>query len=206
MPELADSEGASQGPRLATTERRNRALDAFIDLVLEGHVPPSSEQLADRAGISTATLFRYFETLDQLRGEAAARMVRRFPHLFRIPDIGVGTREQRIERFVANRVELWETIHPLAMLIRSNMMRQPGAAGLVSFARTSTANQVRRHFDSELSALTPAVRDDAVASIATLTSAESWDHFRHAYERSPRKIRRAWTRAIDQVLGGGKDD
>lgn len=204
MPASVETQTQRRRPRPAAAERRNRALDSFVDLLLEGHGPPSPEQVAERTGISMATFFRYFETLDQLRGEAMVRVVRRFSHLFRIPDIGSGTRAQRIERFVATRVELWETIHPVALLMRRNAQRQPGAADMVEFARTSQAKQIRRHFQKELAGFTPSVRDDAVFSMASLTSVESWEQFRNAYDRSPRQIRRAWVRTIDRILRGAR--
>ncbi len=84
------SEARSAARRPAVAERRMLALDAFLDLLLEGHVPPTSEQVARRAGISMATFFRYFDSLGELRREASARILQRFPHLYRVPDIGAG--------------------------------------------------------------------------------------------------------------------
>ena len=65
----------------AVSRRRLCAIDAFIDLVLEGNLPPTPKQVAERAGISMATFFRYFENLNDIRLSAAARMVERFPLL-----------------------------------------------------------------------------------------------------------------------------
>ena len=62
------------------------------------------------------------------------------------------------------------------------------------------ADQARAHFAPELKALPPAFRDDAVATIAALTSVESWDQFRQASERTPQQTKRAWTRTIDGLL------
>ena len=183
----------------ASSERRARAIDAFIDLVLEGHLPPTSDQVARRAGISMATLFRYFEKLDDLRRDAAARTLERFP-LFQIPEIGLGPRDDRIERFAAVRVAPWEEIHLLARLQRSTTLKDPGAAAMVDFGRRAMADQVREHFSPELRGLTAAKREDAVATIASLTSVESWEQFRNGSGRSPIQTRRAWCRAIDRIL------
>ena len=89
---LATTEAAAPAPdgfqgTPAATRRRVRALDAFIDLVLEGKLPPTAEQVAERAGISMATFFRYFETLNTLRYDAAARMLEGFP-LLHVPKDG----------------------------------------------------------------------------------------------------------------------
>ena len=79
MPE--SPEQAPGGPQRtpAANRRRVAALDAFIDLVLEGNLPPNPQQAAERAGISMATFFRYFENLNSLRYDAAARMLEHFP-------------------------------------------------------------------------------------------------------------------------------
>ena len=186
--------------RTGPARRRALALDAFLDLVLEGHLPPTARQVADRAGISQATLFRFFDTLDQLRHDSAVRMMERFSDLMGVPDIGVGSRDERIKRYARNRVELHETTHLPARLLRSTALGDPGAAELVGFARGAFADQVRLHFDAELRALPPSQREDAVATIASLTSVESWEQFRLAHGRSPAQTSRAWSRAIDQAL------
>ena len=185
----------------ASTRRRVRAIDAFIDLVLEGNLPPTTQQVAERAGISMATLFRYFETLDVMRRDAALRMLERFP-LLHVSDVGEGPLRERIERFAAIRVALWEKVHLLARLQRSVVLQDPDAAQMIDFVRGVMADEVREHFAPELRGLTSALRDDAVALIASLTSVESWEQFRHTYGRSPLQTRRAWAQAIDVILSG----
>ena len=92
--------------------RRLVVVDAFIDLVLESGSPPTPEEVADRAGVSRATFFRYFSTLVELRNEAAARVVGRFADLFTIPEIGTGTFDERVRRYVHARLQLHELLHP----------------------------------------------------------------------------------------------
>ena len=174
----------------AARRRRIRALDAFIDLVLEGHLPPTADQVAERAGISKATFFRYFESLNAMRYDAGARMLERFP-LLHVADPGKGPLRERIERFVSLRVELWEKVHLLARLQRSLVLHDPDAARMVDSVREVTMDQVRVYFAPELQQRSPAQRDDATALIAMITSVESWEQFRNTYGRSPLQTRRA---------------
>lgn len=183
----------------AAIRRRVRALDAFIDLVLEGNLPPTAEQVAERAGISKATFFRYFENLNALRYDAGARMLERFP-LLHVADPGRGPLRERIERFVALRVELWEKVHLLARLQRTMVLRDPDAARMVDLVREVMLDQVREHFAPELKERSAAQRDDAVMLIAMITSVESWEQFRDTYGRSPMQTRRAWGQAIEALL------
>lgn len=186
----------------AAMRRRVRALDAFIDLVLEGHLPPTAEQVAERAGISKATFFRYFESLNAMRYDAGARMLERFP-LLHVAEPGLGPLRDRIERFVSLRVELWEKVHLLARLQRTMVLQDPDAARMVDRVREMMVDQVRQHFAPELRERSAAQRDDAAMLIAMITSLESWEQLRNTYGRSPLQTRRAWGRAIQAILGDG---
>jgi AcrR family transcriptional regulator len=155
--------------------------------VLEGHLPPTVEQVTGGAGISKATFFRYFESLGAMRYDALARMLERFP-LFHLADPGQGPLG---ERFVALRVAWWEKTHRMALLQRSTVLRDPEAARTVDLIRRGMAGQIREHFAPELRERSQTRRDDLVALIAMLTSAESWDPFRNASGRSPLQTRRA---------------
>jgi len=183
----------------AATRRRVRALDAFIDLVLEGNLPPTAEQVAERAGISKATFFRYFESLNAMRYDAGARMLERFP-LLHVADPGQGPLRDRIERFVSLRVELWEKVHLLAQLQRTMVLQDPDAARMVDFVRELMVDQVREHFAPELQERSQAQRDDVAMLIAMITSVESWEQLRNTYGRSPMQTRRAWTRSIEALF------
>ncbi len=184
----------------AAARRRVRALDAFIDLVLEGHLPPTVEQVAERAGISKATFFRYFESLKAMRYDAGARMLERFP-LLHVENPGQGPLRERIERFVSLRVELWEKVHLLAQLQRSRVLQDPYAARMVDRVRETMVDQVRDHFAPELRERSAAQRDDVALLIAMTTSVESWEQFRKTHGRSPLQTRRAWMQVIEALLG-----
>ena len=192
------ADGLKRSP--AAQRRCDRALDSFIDLVLEGHLPPTPQQVAERAGISMATFFRYFENLNAMRQQAAVRMLERFP-LLEIPDMGQGSLSERVDRFVSIRIALWEKVNLLARLQRTVVLEDPDAAGMVNSVRHVMADQIREQFAPELRGISVARREGAVAVIATLTSVESWEQFREAYGRSFRQTRRAWVETVTAVLG-----
>ena len=76
----------------------------------------------------------------------------------------------------------------------------PSAQQHVDRTRAVMAEQIRRHFEPELTALSPARCDDTVTAIAALTSVESWEQFRRSHGRSPAQVRRAWISSIDHLL------
>ncbi len=190
--------------RRARRERgRLSVINAMIDLVSEGHTPPTAEQAAERAGVSTASVFRYFETLDDLRTATTHHYFDRFSHVFGIPEVGVGSLDHRIDTLVRARVAQHETTCLMARLIRSRVFVVPELAATLRLLRKTQSDQVRLHFGKELVALTPAAIDDTVLTVATLTSFESWEQLSHDHGRSSTQIRRAWTTTLGRCLEFG---
>ncbi|MFT3852265.1 MAG: TetR/AcrR family transcriptional regulator [Ilumatobacteraceae bacterium] len=182
---------ATTDGRRARRERGRLAVtDAMIDLVLDGQTP-DVELLTDRAGVSEATLYRYFDNLDELRHATMGRFLVRYGSLFKMPACGEGPLDERIDRFVAARLRLLDRTEPMARFTRMRMAVVPELAAELRQLRTMLASQVRRHFAAELDPLTPARRDDVVAVICTLTSFESWLQLRDDHGRGPTQIRRA---------------
>lgn len=187
--------------RRARRERgRLMVIDALIDLIGEGEGPPTAGQVTARAGISTATLFRYFDTLDDLVHEATRRFFEVHAERFDIPGLGDGALPGRIERFAFARTDLYSTIAPIARVARLRAPEQAHISATLHEVRVRLAAQIRTHFAPELASLTPAARDDVVAALAVLTSFEAWDQLQADLSRAPRQIRRAWQRVIERAL------
>ena len=187
--------------RRARRERGRLAVsDAVIDLVVEGNTDPTSEQVAKRAGVSVASLFRYFETLRELRQETLRRYFKRYDHLFQIPDITESTLEHRTQVLVNRRAKLYETTEPMCHQARRRAPDFPDLDEELHSVRAMQADQVRQCFAYELEALSPSARDDLVATINTLTSFESWDQIVHDHNRTPQQVRRTWTTALHRLL------
>jgi AcrR family transcriptional regulator len=173
----------------------------MVDLVQEGHHPPAVELVAERAGVSVASIFRYFERLDELQDATTARFLERHASLFEIDRIGEGSRRARITRFVTARTTLYGSIAPIARFVRSRSSEQPHLADALGQMRRRLADQVGAHFAPELGPLRPARRDDVIGAVAALTAFEAWDMLRHDLGRSDAAVRRSWTAALDAVMG-----
>jgi AcrR family transcriptional regulator len=55
---------------------RNYIMDAIFELIQEGLVLPTAEQIADRAGVGTRTVFRHFDDMESLFVEMNSRLER----------------------------------------------------------------------------------------------------------------------------------
>ncbi len=194
-------EAIVDGRRARRERGRVAVIDAVIDLVLGGFAPPSTDQIAARAGVSTASLFRYFDSLDELRHEAIEHYFGRFAHVFELPGIGDGSLPERIDRFVAAKLTQYETTAPMARLARLRAADVEELATTLHRLRLTHADQIRLHFAAELEAMTATGRADTVDVLATMTSYESWDQLTNDHRRDRDRIERVWRAAISRLLG-----
>lgn len=172
----------------------------MVDLVREGNLPPTADAVAERAGVSIASLFRYFDDLDELQLHTVARFLERFAPAFEVPAIGEGPARDRIDRFVRARIALHESIAPMARLARARAVDRPNLARSLHDMRERQATQVRAHFAAELATVTPARQDDLVGVVTALTGFESWDLQHHDLGRSRTQLVRAWSDALAALL------
>jgi AcrR family transcriptional regulator len=193
-----EHEQIADGRRLRRERGRRAVIDAMIDLVLDGCAPPTAEQVIARAGVSQASLFRYFATLDELRHEAIGRYFERFDDMIAIPDIGDGPLPDRIERFVTARDAFYDRTSPMARLTRHQAADVSDFAETIDRVRSTFADQAAQHFAPELGRRDPAAREHLVAVIAALTSFEGWDQLATLGDEGRRVALR---RAIADLLG-----
>lgn len=199
--EVDQSEPPAADGRTARRERGQiLVIDSVIDLVLEGHAPPTAEMVAKHANVSMSSIFRYFDTFDDLRNQAARRFLDRYADLYEIPNLGSGSFAQRLDGFVSSRLDLHEATQPMATLVRQRAPEVASTHQFLDRLRAKLATQVRQHFNEELAATTPATQDDLVAVIATMTSFEAWDQLHNHHERTRAQIRRAWKHSLSAVL------
>ena len=174
-------------------------VDAVIDLLLEGGTPPTADQIAERAEVSVASVFRYFTSLDELRRAGVGRYFERIEHLLTVPDLGVGSLARRIDGFMASRLEFYRVTEPIAHVARHQAFVVDEMRDTLQQVRATLADQVSQHFAPELDSLSSTARKDRVAVIAALTSFEAW-HLMQQQGLDSAAIRRAWRAHLPLLL------
>ena len=141
MDRVSAAEVSVDGRRARRDRGRLAVIEAVLDLLEEGENPPLASHVAKRAGVSSATLFRYFETLDELQHEATSRFFERNAPLFEVPQIGVGPLGARADRYAAARADLYDQIAPIARLGRARAFDRPVFAETLHSVRQVMADQ-----------------------------------------------------------------
>ena len=189
--------------RRARRERgRLAVIDAMLSLLQDGKVPVSADMVADRAGVSVASVFRYFDGLDDLQVQTFERFRERFEPLLVVPagaTRAIASPPSSAPVWICtNRpAPSWQS----AGCERSNTSRwsQPRPR-----CGRCSPRQVRSAFAPDVAQVHAGT--DLVAVIDALTSLESWDVMRKTHARTRRQIDTAWRRGIAAMITAQLDD
>lgn len=159
------------------TQRRLRNLDTVLEAVhslfLEGRANPSSEELAARSGVSLRSIYRYFPDREQLLTSYLRHRYGSLEHCFSLDDVGQGSLPERIDRFVAHRVQAHQVMAPTARVALVAAQQAPRLAETVVERRDQMRALVDEQFADELAASSGGRRDEVAEAIDLLCQSES---------------------------------
>lgn len=190
------------GRRARRERNRTAVIDAMFELIGEGHLPPPVDALSERAGVSVSSVFRYFDSLDDLLQQTVTRYFERFAPLFEVPTASDGDLDARVAALVEARLDLYEAIGPIARMARIRAADRPQLATVLAETRRAMEAQVRAHFAADLAGRATADADDLVALVDSLTAFEAWDLLTGTHGRDRLLVRRAWLAGLHALLGG----
>src|SRR3954471_12688974 len=129
---MAATSGAADGTagepvdrrRLRTERGRELVVTALLEFFDEGESQPGAARIAERAGVSERSVFRYFDDLDSLAAEAVARQIARTRDLFAAPD-GAGGLDRRVRALVEQRMTVHDHVAVVSAAGRRIEARAP---------------------------------------------------------------------------------
>lgn len=200
LPTVAEATDTGDQRRARRVRGRAAVVDALIGVLEDGGPIPNASTIAELAGVSSASLFRYFDSIDELQREAALEHFKRNERHFGIPDIGVGQLEDRVTGFVEARAKLYRRTERVARFGRARSLEVPFFAEALRRVRLDQLAQIHVHFAQELRRLDPGAAEDLASNIATLTSFESWELQHHDFGRDDEAVMRSWSDGIHAML------
>lgn len=162
------------------TARRNRnrdaVLDALIELAGEGRVDPPIDAIAERAGVSYRSVYRYFQDRTELLLAAMDKMLSDVWPSFQADAPGEGRLEGRIERFVTSRVAAYRKLAPLTRQVLRLQLTEPTVADQDELLKNYIRERLEEHFAPELAALSA---DEQLVTLAAIEVAFQFQALEH---------------------------
>src|SRR5580698_5644369 len=100
------------GRRARGERTRIRVLDALLELVEEGNMRPTAQEVAERADVALRTVYHHFEDVEALRTMALELQVSRYSQILQPIDTAQPLKE-RIAVVARQRRKLFELITPI---------------------------------------------------------------------------------------------
>jgi AcrR family transcriptional regulator len=192
---MATSGTDVDGRRQRRMQNREAVLDALAELFGDGNLQPSTAEIAERAGLSPRSLFRYFDDVDDLNRAVIERQLARARPLLAIDVAPDAPTAEKIATAVKARMRLFETIGPTARAARICAPRHAVIADRVAQGRDFYRSQVRRLFAPEL-----ADRPDLLPAVDVLLSFETHELLRGDHGLNRAKATRSLTAALSALL------
>jgi AcrR family transcriptional regulator len=163
----------ADGRRLRRENNRDAVLDALAALFAEGDYQPGANQIAERAGLSPRSLFRYFEDVDDLLRAAIDRQLEAARPLLEVTVAPEAPTDAKVAAVVDARARLFEAIAPAARAARISAHRHRVIARQLRSSRSYLRRQVQEVFGPELGR-----RPDLLPAVDSLCSFETYDLLR----------------------------
>ena len=187
----------ADGRHRRSQKSRQRIIDAIVELVSEGVLEPTAEQISERAGLAMRTVFRHFKDMDSLYREISRRI---YARVQAIADDGVeaDTWQAALHRLIDRRARVYEEMMP--MRLSADAVRH----------RSAFLQEDRRRFIAMARDILRKVLPDDVARDTTcfealdaLFSFEMWIRLRREQQISAAGARRLLHDSADALLAAG---
>lgn len=185
------------GRHQRSEQSRRRIIDAMIELVREGVLEPTAEQVSVRAGVAIRTVFRHFNDMESLYREISRRLQARAQTIVEA-GIQADTPQETLHNLVDRRARLYEEMLPMRLAADALRHRSPFLQEdhdrFVAYARRI----VRDACPAEL------VDDKArFEAVDALLSYELWVRLRRDQKLSARAAAAVVHHALDALLEFG---
>jgi AcrR family transcriptional regulator len=191
------------GRHLRRATNRQQVVEAVLSLVDEGAVWPPAGEIAERAGVSMRSIFRYFDDLDDLWNAAVAASVERNGHLLTLPE-RAPTLAGRVEQMIDHQLAFHCTFAPLARALLTRSALSPSMDRMVRGIRRQRVLMIQEFFADDLMTLDAQHRRAAADTVVALLSHENLDLQLSKLHRSAGELRESLQLGLTAVLGASR--
>jgi len=204
---IEQSQQLSADGRVARRQRnRERVVDAYVELLEEGVSTPTAGELAERAEVTARTVYRYLHEDDHLRSDIAERVVSKLLAPSVPNGIETASQHDRIESFVAFRLDAYERIPVIMNVVHRHRAYDPVVTSAIGTFRGIIRSELDRCFAPELDRLEPADRKATVVSLQVVLLIDSLQHMYREMNHSRNDVHVVLCRHFGRVLAEPSGD
>lgn len=115
---------SADGRHSRTIATRERIVSGFIELIAEGCVAPTAEQVAARAGIGLRTVFRHFDDIETLYRELGTHVSMLIDEVLQVP-LKAPDWQDKLAESITVRASLYEKLMPFHIASHTHRHNSP---------------------------------------------------------------------------------
>ena len=191
---MQDKKNVPDGRRMRSERSRQAIIDAMLNLVEEGVLVPTAQQVSERAGVGIRSVFRHFSDMESLFATADTVTREQYQGLF-----GGGDREGSLRERVLHAVEqhalAYEAIGNHFLTTKAQMWRYP----ILHEQYARAQRQLRKDLDDWLPEL-ESLPDDDREMVDAVASFEHWHRLREQQGLSKKTSIRLTTTLLNKII------
>ena len=190
------------GRQSRSARSRTAICDACLDLVQEGALQPSADQIAERAGVSRRSIFNHFADLAELYDSVVEVGMQRYAPLRE----EISDREpvaRRVDRLVQGRARFLEATAPFTRALTAQALAGPAADQALRVSKQALRLQhreVERLFQRDLGSLAPTESAEILEAMSSALSPLQWEYLRRSRGNSISRARAVVKRTLTAIL------
>lgn len=194
-PKLSQSDGRLR----RSAQTRQALIDAYLDLLRENQKPPTTQEIAKRAGCSVRSIFERFSDLLTLSLAAADYAFEQAMAQAAVPNVDADLHTQ-LKSQVEMRAVICEQWLPLWRALLRYQSKSPELSMRIKRIRAVMGARLALVYGPELSTLPEEERTQLLLALDILTDFESWGRLREDHCLSIEAARDVWINAMRRLL------
>ncbi|MDA0979318.1 MAG: TetR/AcrR family transcriptional regulator, partial [Proteobacteria bacterium] len=193
--DLDDPNITTDGRKQRSEDSKRRIVAAMLELVREGRIAPTAEEVATRAEVGLRTVFRRFKDMESLYAEMAVAINDKIDGIATVPNRSIDWRAN-LKRLVERRLQVYEVIMPYRV-----------AAEALKFTSTILLNRhmeiVRDERQRLLDLLPVELLDDRllIEGLEAALSFDMWNQLRNDQRLSASEAGEVVRRIVESLIG-----
>ena len=184
----------TDGRRLRSRDSKRKIVTAMLELVREGRIAPTAEEVAQRANVGLRTVFRRFKDMESLYAEMSVAISEKVAPII---DEALSNDDwiSNLQQLVARRARVYEIVMPYRV-----------AADVLKFQSTTLLTHHRQIVSDErkrlLSVLPQSVSDDQalIEALEAILSFDMWNQLRNDQRLSASEASEVVKRIVTSLL------
>ncbi len=196
----SSKEETKDGRRSRREQNKRKVLSTFLNLIAEKRTLPDTGEIAEEAGVSRRSIFRYFNDLDGLIEEAYHYKLDQIKEKFPEPEVPVSTDnlEETITKYVNHLSNIYEFTASIRNLLSERGMPLEVRERIETLKSKTLRDGLKEYFEIFLNDTD--IESNFIYALESSLSPKAWDYLKSPCGLELEQARQAWVEMLLRIF------